>query len=948
MTFEYLENRQLLSSFGIDTNVFPKIKANDSYSYSGPPSVSASPFVFQMSATAFTFQSSAATAPVAITSGLATVDIKVDSSGNLIGGNGSPFDLIISGTITGVATQSPLLEGNILQFASQYNGVNPSEFDFRFVPTGGSLTTGGSPAFPLGMDIGVVMTSDKGNTFTGDFGVAFGGNAKVTAVPIAALPVALYGYKFDDVNDNGIDNAEPRLANWTIQLTGTDDFGNPVNLSTLTDANGQYSFTGLNPGTYTVTEVQQTGWTQTAGGTTVTLTSGQVAVAVSGEAGMLPPGETEVVTTPLAFGNFKPTSIVIGMDKSPATPKTVDVFDPLTGNSRLSAPIVPYGNTFEGGARVATGDLNGNGFDDIVTAPGRGASPPVINVYDQFGTLLTSFAAYPASVNGGLQVAVADLNGDGLDDIITVPSWGPAEVRVFYNMGVIGGAPVFSTTPDIDFLAFPSSFVGGAVVAASSEGTMSNGVPQIVVGSGAGMAATVEVFNASSVGSTSPPALATPTATFMPFNTITPPLQGGVSLAMAQLTSAPNQSIVVGAGMGGQSLVNIWGWNSSSSSYLPLSANGVAGFPAFPGTSANAPVQVATLNDPFGVASAIVAVQGAGGTATNVHQLNITSVSPLVLSSPIVSPVPFSGPSTIAVINNVQPGVVPHLVANPAVKTATAAVTTVAKPAATTPTATTTTTATAAATAKPATTPTAATVVTTAKPVTTTTTTTTTAAATAKPATTPTAATVVTTAKPVTTTTTTTTTAAATAKPATTPTATTVVTTAKPVTTTTTTTTTATATAKPATTPTAATVVTKAKPVTTTTTTTTTAAATAKPATTPTATNDVKTAKPVTATTTTTTTAEATAKPAATPSATTVVTTAKPVTTTTTTPTTAAATTKPATTTTATAATTAKPATTTTAATSAAIVTTSTKPTTATTTAASALLAAYVAAAGKK
>ena len=83
------------------------------------------------------------------------------------------------------------------------------------------------------MDIGVVMTSDKGNTFTGDFGVAFGGNAKVTAVPIAALPVALYGYKFDDVNDNGIDNAEPRLANWTIQLTGTDDFGNPVNCRRL-------------------------------------------------------------------------------------------------------------------------------------------------------------------------------------------------------------------------------------------------------------------------------------------------------------------------------------------------------------------------------------------------------------------------------------------------------------------------------------------------------------------------------------------------------------------------------------------------------------------------------------------------------------------------------------------------------------------------------------------
>ncbi len=653
-------------------------------------------------------------------------------------------------TYTGTAL-NPLLTGHILQFGSQYNpGTSTAQFDYRFELTGG-LFTGAGPLQSsfAGQDIGVTMTSEHSNTFTGSFQTDFNGGAKGNVGPIAPLPVALYGYKFNDLNDNGADNSEPRLANWTINLTGTDDLGNPVSASTVTVANGGYSFTGLVPGTYTVTEVQQNGWTQTTGGTTVTLTSGQVAVALSGEAGMLPPGGMQVVTPLLAFGNFNPKAIVIGMDKSPATPQSFNVFDPISGNSKLSAPVVPYGNTFQGGVRVATGDLNANGFDDIVTAPGRGASPPVVNVYDQFGNLLTSFAAYPPSVNGGLQVAVADLNGDGVQDIVTLPSWGPAEVRVFYNMGAIGGAPVFSTTPSLDFLAFPSSFIGGAVVAASSEGTMSNGLPQIIVGSGAGMAATVEVFNANSVGSTPPAILATPAATFKPFSTLTPPLQGGVSLAVAQLTSVPNQSIVVGAGTGGQSLVNIWGWNGSS--YAALSASGVAGFPAFPGTSSNAPVQVATINDPNGVTSAIVAVQGAGATATNVHQLNITSIAPLVLSSPIVSPVPFSGPSTIAVINNVQPQIVPQPVPKPA-----AAATTTAKPAATAPALTATTAA--AATAKPATTTTTTTVVTTAKPAATTTTTT---AATTKPITT----TAVTAAKPATTTATV---AATTAKTATT------------------------------------------------------------------------------------------------------------------------------------------------------------------------------------
>ena len=40
-----------------------------------------------------------------------------------------------------------------------------------------------------------------------------------------------------------------------IILTGTNDLGQSVNISTTTDANGYYLFASFRPGTYSVSEV---------------------------------------------------------------------------------------------------------------------------------------------------------------------------------------------------------------------------------------------------------------------------------------------------------------------------------------------------------------------------------------------------------------------------------------------------------------------------------------------------------------------------------------------------------------------------------------------------------------------------------------------------------------------------------------------------------------------
>jgi uncharacterized repeat protein (TIGR01451 family) len=67
----------------------------------------------------------------------------------------------------------------------------------------------------------------------------------------------LEGIKYDDANGNGVrDNGEIGLRNWTIKLSG-------LNWTDITDDSGKYAFVSVPAGSYTLSEVQQSGWLQT-------------------------------------------------------------------------------------------------------------------------------------------------------------------------------------------------------------------------------------------------------------------------------------------------------------------------------------------------------------------------------------------------------------------------------------------------------------------------------------------------------------------------------------------------------------------------------------------------------------------------------------------------------------------------------------------------------------
>jgi hypothetical protein len=75
-----------------------------------------------------------------------------------------------------------------------------------------------------------------------------------------ARTYSISGVKFNDLNGNGANEGEPGLEGWTINLAGP----NGLQTTATTAVDGSYRFANLTPGTYTVSEVSQDQWVQTA------------------------------------------------------------------------------------------------------------------------------------------------------------------------------------------------------------------------------------------------------------------------------------------------------------------------------------------------------------------------------------------------------------------------------------------------------------------------------------------------------------------------------------------------------------------------------------------------------------------------------------------------------------------------------------------------------------
>ena len=90
---------------------------------------------------------------------------------------------------------------------------------------------------------------------------------------------SISGKKYNDLDGNGVNDGEPGLEGWAVKLSGMTLEDQAVEKDTSTAADGSYKFESLSPGTYTVSEVEQSGWKRTApaeGSYTVSLSDADV------------------------------------------------------------------------------------------------------------------------------------------------------------------------------------------------------------------------------------------------------------------------------------------------------------------------------------------------------------------------------------------------------------------------------------------------------------------------------------------------------------------------------------------------------------------------------------------------------------------------------------------------------------------------------------------------
>lgn len=102
---------------------------------------------------------------------------------------------------------------------------------------------------------------------------------------------------------------------------------------------------------------------------------------------------------------------------------------------QVGSSFFPFGRSYGGGISLGAGDVDGIGAGYVLMAQ-LSAKKPRVRVYASDGAYLRQFTPFAVKGLTGVNIAVGDVNGDGVSDVVAVPaSKNSAMVRMFDGHG---------------------------------------------------------------------------------------------------------------------------------------------------------------------------------------------------------------------------------------------------------------------------------------------------------------------------------------------------------------------------------------------------------------------------------------------------------------------------------------------------------------------------------
>ena len=182
----------------------------------------------------------------------------------------------------------------------------------------------------------------------------------------------------------------------------------------------------------------------------------------------------------------------------------ITVIDGKTGNTLAS--FQPFESSFTGGLYVAAADLDGDGRAEVVVTPDQGGGP-IVAIYrgsqlaagigGEAAQLVRFSGIEDPAFRGGARVALGDVNGDGTTDLVVAAGFGGGpRMAIFNGKDVSAGSPTPKKLVP-DFFAYEADLRNGAFVAAGDIN--GDGAAELAFGGGPGGAPRVRVFDGRSL-----------------------------------------------------------------------------------------------------------------------------------------------------------------------------------------------------------------------------------------------------------------------------------------------------------------------------------------------------------------------------------------------------------------------------------------------------------------